>query len=60
MMASLNDVQLEDIGYIHQGATRMVSLIEQMLDLSRMESGRLDMKNEVIDLAQGSLPPSRR
>ena len=47
----LSPLQLEDIGVIHQGATRMVSLIEQMLDLSRMESGRLDMKNEVIDLA---------
>ncbi|MDQ2655013.1 MAG: PAS domain S-box protein [Chloroflexota bacterium] len=47
----LNPLQLEDIGYIHQGATRMVSLIGQMLDLSRMESGRLDMKNEVVDLS---------
>jgi signal transduction histidine kinase len=46
----LNALQVEDIGYIHQGATRMVGLIEQMLDLSRMESGRLDMKNEVVDL----------
>lgn len=46
----LNDLQREDIGYIHQGATRMVGLIGQMLDLSRMESGRLDMKSEVIDL----------
>ena len=47
----LNAMQREDIDYIHQGATRMVSLIGQMLDLSRMESGRLDMKNEVVDLA---------
>jgi PAS domain S-box-containing protein len=47
----LNALQQEDIGYIHQGATRMVSLIGQMLDLSRMESGRLDMKNEVVNLA---------
>lgn len=46
----LNTQQQEDIGYIHQGATRMVSLIGQMLDLSRMESGRLDVKSEIVDL----------
>ncbi|MFT4037793.1 MAG: PAS domain S-box protein [Thermomicrobiales bacterium] len=44
--------QLEDIGYIHQGASRMVHLIEQMLDLSRMEAGRLDLKQEAVDLRQ--------
>jgi PAS domain S-box-containing protein len=49
----LSALQLEDIGAIHRGATRMVSIIEQMLDLSRMESGRLDMKSEVVDLAAG-------
>ncbi|MCA9879764.1 MAG: PAS domain S-box protein, partial [Thermomicrobiales bacterium] len=48
---ALNDLQREDIGSIHQGASRMVSLIEKMLDLSRMEAGRLDMKSEVVDLA---------
>jgi len=47
----LNAMQQEDIGYIHQGATRMASLIGQMLDLSRMETGRLDMNSEVVDLA---------
>jgi PAS domain S-box-containing protein len=46
----LNAMQQEDIGYIHTGASRMVSLIRQMLDLSRMESGRLDMKSEIVDL----------
>ena len=28
----------------------MVHLIEQMLDLSRMEAGRLDLKREPVDL----------
>jgi PAS domain S-box-containing protein len=46
----LNAEQMEDIGYIHQGASRMVHLIEQMLDLSRMEAGRLDLKSEPVDL----------
>ncbi len=46
----LSPEQREDIGYIHQGASRMVHLIEQMLDLSRMEAGRLDLRCEAIDL----------
>ena len=47
---SLSPEQREDIGYIHQGASRMVSLIEQMLDLSRMEAGRLELAREVVDV----------
>ncbi|MFT4037795.1 MAG: PAS domain S-box protein [Thermomicrobiales bacterium] len=46
----LSPAQLEDIGYIHLGAHRMVALIEQMLDLSRMEAGRLDLKQEPVDV----------
>jgi signal transduction histidine kinase len=49
---SLTPEQREDIGYIHQGASRMVHLIEQMLDLSRMEAGRLDLKQEPVDVRQ--------
>lgn len=48
--ANLTPEQLEDIGYIHQGATRMTRLIEQMLDLSRMEAGHLELKIEAVDL----------
>ncbi|MFT4039759.1 MAG: PAS domain S-box protein [Thermomicrobiales bacterium] len=46
----LSPEQLEDIGYIHQGASRMVHLIDQMLDLSRMEAGRLELKQEPVDV----------
>ncbi|MFN8662080.1 MAG: PAS domain S-box protein [Thermomicrobiales bacterium] len=46
----LSDEQREDIGYIHQGASRMVHLIEQLLDLSRMEAGRLDLAWEPVDV----------
>jgi PAS domain S-box-containing protein len=48
----LSQEQIEDISYIHLGASRMVHLIEQMLDLSRMEAGRLDLKQEPVDLRQ--------
>jgi PAS domain S-box-containing protein len=48
---SLTPEQTEDLGAIHRGATRMVNLIEQMLDLSRMEAGRLELVAEAVDLA---------
>lgn len=47
---ALSAGQREDIGFIHQGASRMVYLIEQLLDLSRMEAGRLDLKREPVDV----------
>ncbi|MDQ2651550.1 MAG: PAS domain S-box protein [Chloroflexota bacterium] len=47
---ALSAEQREDIGYIHQGAGRMVHLIEQMLDLSRMEAGRLELRREAVEL----------
>lgn len=42
--------QHEDITYIHLGAGRMVTLIEQMLDLSRMEAGQLTLRREAVDV----------
>jgi two-component system sensor histidine kinase/response regulator len=50
--ATLTAEQREDVGYIHQGAMRMVTLIEQMLDLSRMEAGRLTLNIADVDLAE--------
>jgi len=44
--------QREDIGYIYNGATRMVTLIEQMLDLSRMEAGGLTLHITPLDLGE--------
>ena len=48
---SLTPDQAEDLGAIHRGATRMVTLIEQMLDLSRLEAGRLELTEETVDLS---------
>jgi signal transduction histidine kinase len=42
--------QVEDIGAIRQGAGRMVALIDQLLDLSRMEAGRLQLAAEPVVL----------
>ena len=46
----LSPVQIEDIGYIRQGAERMAALIERILDLSRIEAGALDLASEPVDL----------
>jgi PAS domain S-box-containing protein len=49
---SLTSEQREDLEYIRQGATRMMGLIEQMLDLSRMEAGRLQLAAEPVDVGE--------
>ena len=49
---SLTAEQREDIGYIHQAGVRMINLINQLLDLSRMEAGRLTFATEPVDLAK--------
>jgi signal transduction histidine kinase len=42
--------QVEDISYIQLGADRMMTLIEQMLDLSQLEAGQLELAVESVDL----------
>lgn len=49
---ALTPEQREDIGYIHQGGGRMLTLINQLLDLSRMEAGRLVLAEEAVDLVR--------
>jgi PAS domain S-box-containing protein len=46
----LTPEQVEDIGYIRLGADRMMTLIEQMLDLSQLEAGQLQLAAEPVDL----------
>ncbi|MCC7022514.1 MAG: PAS domain S-box protein [Thermomicrobiales bacterium] len=43
--------QIEDIRTIRLGAGRMAALIDQMLELSRLEAGRLELTAEAVDLA---------
>ena len=44
--------QREDLGHIHRGGIRMLALIEQLLDLSRLEAGRMDLMQELVDLQE--------
>ncbi len=47
---SLTEEQREDIGYIFRGGHRMLALIGQLLDLSRIEAGLLTVLAEPLDL----------
>ena len=49
---TLTPEQAEDIGYIQLGADRMMALVEQMLDLSQLEAGQLQLVAEPVDLVE--------
>ena len=49
---SLSDQQREDIGTIHQAGGRMIALVNQLLELSRMDASHLDLAVEPVDLEQ--------
>jgi signal transduction histidine kinase len=49
---SLTPEQREDVLAIQQGAERMNELIQQLLDLTRFEAGKLTLASEPVDLAQ--------
>ena len=42
--------QRDDLAYIHQGGQRMLTLVSQLLDLSRIEAGRFELDREPVDL----------
>jgi signal transduction histidine kinase len=46
----LNDRQKEYAGGIHESGTRLVQLIDDILDLSTIEAGYLELKKEAVDL----------
>jgi PAS domain S-box-containing protein len=48
---TLNPEQRQDIGYIHQASQRMIAMVNQLLDLSRMDADRLNLAVEPVDLA---------
>lgn len=47
---ALTAEQREDLSYIYQGGKRMMSLIAQMLDLSRIEAGAMQVARAPVDL----------
>lgn len=49
---SLNDAQREYMEEILQGARHLLHLINDVLDLAKVESGKMTFRPEVVDLAQ--------
>ena len=47
---SLTPQQVEDVQAIRRGAERMMALVTQMLDLSRLEAGRMELATGPVDL----------
>lgn len=48
---NLNDEQIEDVRIIHSGGQSLLSLINEILDLSKVEAGKMRTVAEVVDLA---------
>lgn len=48
----INELQREFLGITQTSTTRLTSLINDMLDISRIESGRIEIKHEPIDYRQ--------
>ena len=46
----VNEEVAEYLGIVHSNAERLVALVNDLLDLSRIESGRIQIKAEPVDL----------
>lgn len=58
----INDIQREFLQIVQENSDRLVSLINDMLDISRIESGRVHLKIEpleIADVVQGVLDTFR-
>ncbi|MCC6313588.1 MAG: PAS domain-containing protein [Thermomicrobiales bacterium] len=52
MAGPLTEQQQADVEQIAQGGARLLGLINDVLDLSRIESGRLELDREPVDVAE--------
>ena len=48
----VNEVQAEFLGIVKENSDRLVELINDMLDISRIESGRIVLKVQPLDVAE--------
>ena len=46
----INDEQREFLGIVESNADRLISLVNDLLDISRIESGRVQLKREMVDV----------
>ena len=47
-MGKINQKQRESLGRVHRQSNRLAALIEDLLDVSRIEAGRIEMKQEWV------------
>lgn len=52
MAGEINDIQREFLGILQGSASRLGNLINDILDISRIESGRLEVKQDEIDYSK--------
>ncbi len=48
----LNAEQLRQLGFVHGAGEHLLALINDLLDLSRIESGRMELQREDFDLSE--------
>jgi PAS domain S-box-containing protein len=48
----INEEQREFLGIVESNADRLISLVNDLLDISRIESGRVQLKRELVDVAE--------
>jgi len=49
---SLNEKQTRYLGHIHTSGKHLLALINDLLDLAKVEAGKLNLRREVFDLAE--------
>jgi PAS domain S-box-containing protein len=52
MEGPLNDKQKRFVGHIHKDSLHLLELINDVLDLSKIEAGKLELRPEVFDVRQ--------
>ena len=48
----LSAEERDDLGYIHQGGKRMLNMVNHLLDLSRLEAGRIEVDCQAVYLPE--------
>jgi signal transduction histidine kinase len=59
---SLNDTQIELLGKVRDSSSFMLSMVEDLLDITRIEAGKLDLKirsQDLISFARGIIEINR-